>query len=92
VSVSLAPVIVGHDVPAPVPATSNFINASLTGLLSTTRRVAAPFVTVGFPWSIQVSPDGANVKELMPPPLTVVALTLLLAGDRLPAASTAFTV
>src|SRR6478735_1856482 len=46
VSRSLAEAMVGHVVPTPVPATSNFIRNWLTGLVSTVMRVAAPALTV----------------------------------------------
>src|SRR4051794_12752359 len=55
VSRSLAEAIVGQLVPGPVPLTTNRTRKSLTGLVSTVRRLDVPSAVVGFDASIVAS-------------------------------------
>jgi hypothetical protein len=77
-------------VPLPVPVTVNFTRKSLTGLLSTVRRVPVPSAVAGADASTVASSVAAKIN--VPAPLEVVTLSAPLGADVLPALSNAFTV
>src|SRR4051794_30357838 len=85
VSRNLAAAIAGQLVPLPVPVTVNFTRKSLTGLLSTVRRVPVPSAVAGADASTVASSVAAKVN--VPPPLEVVTLSAPLGADVLPARS-----